>query len=398
MRTWHCEWPRENCGTRYSALFTSTIGSGALCLALGLATMTTSAYGIEMRPFGETEDGTAVEEYTLTNENGISVGFITYGGIVTSINVPDRDGNTDNVVLGFDNLEDYRTKNPYFGTITGRYANRIGGASFMLDGETYTLAANNGPNSLHGGETGFDKQVWNAREVETDEGEALELAYVSPDGEEGYPGTLDVTVVYTLTNDDELRVDYTATTDKPTVVNLTSHSYFNLGGEGTGTILDHELMLNASRYTPVDETLIPTGELAEVAGTPFDFREATVIGERVRENHQQIVYGRGYDHNWVLDRPDDDSLVLAARLHDPESGRIMEIETTEPGIQFYSGNFLDATLVGTSGNIYRQSDGLALETQHFPDSPNKPDFPSTVLRPGETYETTTVHRFLTDGS
>ena len=395
MRRWHREWPR---GTRHSTLFTNTARSGALCLALGLASATTAAYGVEKRPFGETADGTPVEEYTLVNENGVSVGIITYGGIITSINVPDRDGTTENVVLGFDNLDDYLKRNPYFGTITGRYANRIGGASFMLDGETYTLAANNGPNSLHGGEKGFDKKVWTAREVETDEGEALELKYVSADGEEGYPGTLDVTVVYSLTNDNELRVDYTATTDKPTVVNLTSHSYFNLGGDGSGSILDHELMLNASRYTPVDETLIPTGELAEVAGTPFDFREATVIGERIREDDQQIVYGRGYDHNWVLDRPDDSSLVLAARLSDPESGRIMEIETTEPGIQFYSGNFLDATLVGAAGKLYRQGDGLALETQHFPDSPNKPDFPPVVLRPGETYETTTVHRFLTDGS
>ena len=395
MRRWHREWPR---GTRHSMLFTNTARSGALCLALGLASATTAAYGVEKRPFGETADGTPVEEYTLVNENGVSVGIITYGGIITSINVPDRDGTTENVVLGFDNLDDYLKRNPYFGTITGRYANRIGAASFMLDGETYTLAANNGPNSLHGGEKGFDKKVWTAREVETDEGEALELKYVSADGEEGYPGTLDVTVVYSLTNDNELRVDYTATTDKPTVVNLTSHSYFNLGGDGSGSILDHELMLNASRYTPVDETLIPTGELPDVAGTPFDFREATVIGERIREDDQQIVYGRGYDHNWVLDRPDDSSLVLAARLSDPESGRIMEIETTEPGIQFYSGNFLDATLVGAAGKLYRQGDGLALETQHFPDSPNKPDFPPVVLRPGETYETTTVHRFLTDGS
>ena len=353
---------------------------------------------IESQPYGTTADGVAVDEYILTNANGMEVRIITYGGIVTSIRVPDRNGNMANVALGFDNLADYETMSPYFGCITGRYANRIALGKFSIDGEEYTLAINNPPNALHGGLKGFDKVVWAAEEV-TGEGEVgLKLTYLSPDGEEGYPGNLDVTVTYFLTDANEIRMEYLATTDKPTVVNLTNHSYFNLAGEGVGTIYDHILMINADRYTPVDATLIPTGELAPVEGTPFDFRVPKAIGPGQRSSHEQIVFGKGYDHNWVLSRPsmDDTSMMLAARLYEPTSGRVLEVWTTEPGIQFYAGNFLDGSIYGTTGHAYRQSDGLALETQHFPDSPNKPDFPSVVLRPGETYETTTIFKFTTD--
>lgn len=363
-------------------------------IAVGAAEATAGT--IEKRDFGKMPDGTPVFEYTLTNAKNMSVGVINYGGIITSINVPDRDGRVDNVVLGFRNIDDYVAKNPYFGTLTGRYANRIGNAKFTLDGTEYKLAVNNGPNSLHGGAKGFDKRIWAVKEMPGDSNVGLELSYLSPDGEEGYPGNLNVTVLYTLTDDNEFRIDYTATTDKATVVNLTSHSYFNLAGNGSGTVLNHKLQLNADKFTPVDATLIPTGKIQDVAGTPFDFREPQVIGDRIRQADEQLVYGRGYDHNWVLNRGDDSSLVLAAKLHDPATGRVMEIHTTEPAIQFYAGNFLDGTLVGSSGGMYRQGDGLCLETQHYPDSPNKPDFPSTVLKPGETYKTTTVHRFMTD--
>jgi aldose 1-epimerase len=324
------------------------------------------------------------------------VRILTYGGIIQAIEVPDREGNIANVVLGFHTLDDYRTKNPYFGTITGRYANRIAAGRFTLGDKTYQLAINNDPNALHGGIEGFDKKVWAAREATESDGVGLELTYSSPDGEEGYPGNLAAKVTYRVTNDNELAIEYEATTDAPTVVNLTSHSYFNLAGEGSGSILDHELMLNASAFTPVDATLIPTGEIAKVAGGPMDFTQPTAIGARIRDGDEQLVFGRGYDHNWVLDKPTSGEMTLAARVHEPKSGRVMEIHTTEPGIQFYAGNFLDASLVGTSGKMYRQSDGFCLETQHFPDSPNKPDFPSTVLEPGETYKTTTIHRFTTD--
>lgn len=352
---------------------------------------------ITKNAYGTTSGGEAVDEYTLTNANGMEVKIITYGGIITSIRVPDRDENWANVALGFDNLADYETRNgPYFGGITGRYANRIAAGKFTIDDTEYSLATNNAPNSLHGGVKGYDKVVWTGAEVESADGVALELSYLSPDGEEGYPGNLQAKVVYTLTNADEIRIDYTATTDKATVVNLTNHSYFNLAGEGTGTIYDHILMIDADRYTPVDGTLIPTGELAPVAGTPFDFRLPKTIGHGQRSNHEQVVLGRGFDHNWVLNRPslDDESLMLAARVYEPEFGRVMEVWTTEPGIQFYAGNFLDGTLIGSGGHLYRQSDGLALETQHFPDSPNQPDFPSTTLAPGDTYQTTTIYKFL----
>jgi aldose 1-epimerase len=363
-----------------------------------LAVMSTSALAgsIDKGDFGKLPDGTPVTKYTLKNANAMEVGVLNYGGIITSIKAPDRDGKVDNVVLGFNKIDDYAAKNPYFGTLTGRYANRIAKGKFTLEGKEYTLATNNGPNSLHGGLKGFDKQVWQAKEMPGSDSIGLELSYMSPDGEEGYPGNLAVKVLYTLTDKNELRIDYTATTDKTTVVNLTSHSYFNLAGNGSGTALDQQLTINADRYTPVDATLIPTGELAKVEGTPFDFRQPQAIGTRIRDNDQQLVYGRGYDHNWVLNSKNDGSLTLAATLHDLKTGRVMETYTDQPGIQFYAGNFLDASLVGSAGKMYRQGDGICLETQHFPDSPNHPDFPSTVLKAGDTYKTTTVYRFSTD--
>lgn len=338
------------------------------------------------------------EQYTLANDNGMTVTILTYGAIIQSLTVPDKDGKPGNVVLGFDNPDDYATKSPYFGALVGRYANRIAKGQFTLDGQTYTLAINNDPNSLHGGTKGFDKQIYTARPFTAEDGPALELSRTSPDGEEGYPGALTYSVTYTLTGKNELKIDYHATTDKPTVVNLSNHSYFNLAGEGSGAITDHVLELNASHYTPVDETLIPTGEIAPVAGTPFDFTTAKAIGQDVRDgSDEQILIGRGYDHNFVLDRPDGDtsSLQLVARVQEPTSGRVLEVHSTEPGVQFYSGNFLDGTFAGTSGKVYRQTDAFALETQHFPDSPNQPDFPTTVLNPGEEFSSSTVWVFST---
>ena len=353
---------------------------------------------ITVAPFGTTPDGKQATVYTLTNASGMEVRVTDYGGVILSISVPDREGTVEDVTLGFDELEPYTTgESPYFGALIGRYGNRIADGRFSLDGQTYTLATNNGPNSLHGGERGFDKRLWNAEPFETDSTAGLVLTRTSPDGEEGYPGALDVTVTYTLTDGDALVFDYEATTDEATPVNLTQHTYFNLAGPG-GDILGHELTLNAGAFTPVDSTLIPTGELRAVEGTPFDFRQPHPIGERIGSDDEQIRYGGGYDHNWVLDREGTDGLAEAARLYDPESGRVMEILTTEPGIQFYSGNFLDGSLTGKGGAVYDYRTGLALETQHFPDSPNQPDFPSTILRPGETYRSQTVYRFSVEGA
>jgi aldose 1-epimerase len=353
---------------------------------------------ITSAPFG-TANGQAVSLYTLTNSNGMVVKIMTYGGIIQDVEVPDKFHRFADVTLGFATLDDYLStgNSPYFGALIGRYGNRIAGGKFTLDGVTYQLPLNNGPNSLHGGTIGFDKKVWTPTVVPpTNHAVGLKLHLTSPDGDQGYPGTLSVDVTYTLTDDNEIKIDYHATVSgKATVINLTNHAYWNLAGEGTGTIYDHNLTLNADHYTPVDSTLIPTGEIASVAGTPFDFTRGKPIGEDIRDNNQQLLFGQGYDHNWVLNRPSssDKSMILAAHVQEPSTHRTLDIYTTEPGIQFYSGNFLNGTLVGTGGHIYRQSDGFALETQHFPDSPNHANFPSTVLRPGQVYETHTIYKF-----
>ncbi len=354
---------------------------------------------ITKAPFGKTADGTAVDLYTLTNTGGMKVTITNFGGTIVSLLAPDRDGKLADIVLGFDRFEDYPTKSPYFGAICGRYANRIAKGRFTLDGKQCVLAGSKGENVLHGGKVGFDKAVWSACIIQAGGRPSLELKHTSPDGDEGFPGALSVTVLYTLTDANELVIGYIATADKPTVLNLTNHAYFNLAGEGSGDILGHELTINADNFTPIDGDLIPTGEIKPVKGTPLDFTAPHKVGERIDQPDQQLGFGKGYDHNFVLNKPggaagpaDDPTPSLAARVCEPKSGRIMEVITTEPGIQFYSGNFL-AGVKGKAGHVYARRNGFCLETQHFPDSPNRPNFPTTVLRPGKTFWSTTIYKF-----
>ncbi|MFF4060019.1 aldose epimerase family protein [Streptomyces sp. NPDC001668] len=366
--------------------------AGIAATTLGGTAEASSSKNPTKKLFGKLADGTKVYIWSLAN-GGTRMKVLSWGGVVQSLEIPDRHGHHANVSAGFDNLDDYVAKTPYFGALIGRYGNRIAKGQFTLDGKSYQLSVNDGVNSLHGGTQGFDKRVWDVEPFTKGSDVGLHLHYTSVDGEMGYPGTLKVKVTYTLTRHGDWRIDYEATTDKATVVNLTNHVYWNLGGEGTGTIEDHELRIAASRYTPTDSGLIPTGELAKVAGTPFDFRKGKLIGRDIRAGHQQQVLAKGYDHNWVLDKGITAKPEHVATLRDPSSGRTLKISTVEPGLQFYSGNFLDGTLTGTSGHTYRQGDALCLETQHFPDSPNHPSFPSTVLRPGQTYRSTTIHSF-----
>jgi aldose 1-epimerase len=348
----------------------------------------------EVSEFGATEDGRLVHLFSLTNSQGLRATITNYGGIVTSLLVPDRNGSMEDVVLGYDTLDDYLQGSPYFGAIVGRYGNRIAKGRFSLDDVEYSLAVNNGANHLHGGLKGFDKVVWDAEPYAELNEVGLRLSYTSIDGEEGYPGNLRVAVTYALTNENELRIEYQTETDQTTVVNVTHHGYFNLAGHGEGDILGHELMLAADRFTPVDDGLIPTGELRDVAGTPMDFRTPFTIGERIEDDYEQIRFGAGYDHNWVLNG-EGGVLTLAARVSEPTTGRVMEVLSTEPGLQFYSGNFLDGSNIGKGGVPYAFRNGFCLETQRFPDSPNHPEFPSTVLQPGQSYQSTTIYRFLT---
>jgi aldose 1-epimerase len=350
---------------------------------------------IRKESFGKTAGGEQIDLYSLSNKKGMEVSIADFGATVVTVRVPDRAGKAADVVLGFDTLEGYENGKSYFGATVGRYANRIGGGKFSLDGNTYTLPKNNGNNTLHGGIVGFNKKVWKAREIDAKDGESLELSYVSADGEEGFPGNLSVKVVFTLPADrNELKIDYSGSTDKDTVLNLSNHSYFNLAGEGNGDILDHVVTLHAKQFTPVDSTLIPTGELRNVATTPMDFTNATPIGKRINDNYEQLVFGKGYDHNWVLARSGGgNGLSIAAEAYDPKSGRKLEVLTSEPGVQFYSGNFLDGTAKGKGNKPYAQRAAFCLETQHFPDSPNHPNFPTTLLKPNAVFHSQTLFRF-----
>jgi aldose 1-epimerase len=373
---------------------TQTLAAGLLAAALvGCETMSINPKSsITKADFGKTSDGQAVEIYTLHNSKGAEARILTYGGILQSLKMPDKHGQFADVVLGYDNLQGYLDKTPYFGALIGRYGNRIGAGKFTLEGQAYTLATNNGVNALHGGLKGFDKVVWAAKPSVGIHGPQLTLAYLSKDGEEGYPGNLQVTAIYTLTENNELKLEYTARTDKPTVLNLTHHSYFNLAGQGSGDILGHVLYINADQTTPVDSGLITTGEFADVTGTPFDFRKPMAIGARINDPDKVLQYGPGYDHNWVINKPLG-AFGLMARVTEPKSGRVMEVWSDEPGLQFYTGNFLDGTITGKGGAVYKIHDAFCMEPQHYPDSPNKPNFPTVKLKPGQTYHNTIVYKF-----
>jgi len=372
-------------------IIVTSVGIAAACIT-GCTTMNKPKGSITKAGFGQTPGGQAVEIYTLRNSKGAEAAILTYGGIVQKLIVPDKYGKFADVVLGYDNLDGYLTNSPYFGALIGRYGNRIGGAKFAVNGTTYTLATNNGPNSLHGGLKGFDKVVWTARPLPASQGPVLILTYVSSDMEEGFPGNLQVTAIYTLTENNELKLEFTAKSDRPTVCNLTHHSYFNLAGQGTGDILGHVVYINADQTTPVDAGLIPTGEFADVTGTPFDFRKPTAIGARIGDPDKVLQYGPGYDHNWVINKPLG-QFGLQARVVEPKSGRVMEVWSDEPGLQFYAGNFLDGSITGKGGAVYQRRNGFCMEPQHYPDSPNKPQFPTTELKPGQTFHNTIVYKF-----
>ena len=371
-----------------------TILTGALLMTtLAPSGATPQHSSTTKKPFGKTPDGQPVDLFVLTNKGGAEATITNYGGAVVAVKVPDRNGKLADVVLGYDTLDGYVNDKAYFGALVGRYGNRIAHAQFVLHGKTYTLAKNNGDNSLHGGIKGFNKALWAAKTLSAKDDQSLELSYLSKDGEEGFPGNLKVTVTYTWTDANALRIEYYATADKKTVVNLTNHSYFNLAGQGSGDILGHLLTIQADQFTPVDSGLIPTGELRDVMGTPFDFRKATAIGARINQDDEQLKLGGGYDHNFVLRMPMDHGEYLAARVLEPASGRVLEVWTTEPGVQFYTGNFLDGKTPGKGGHTYPRRNAFCLETQHFPDSPNQPKFPSVVLNPGERYHTITTYKF-----
>ena len=380
---------KTGAGKRHACAF-------AAALAVSVTGGTGGAATLDHAPYGATQGGQAVEIFTMTNGHGLRVRFLSLGGVITEIDVPDRTGRLDDVVLGLNDLQEYETLPGHFGAITGRYANRIGGAQFTLNGQTYHLIANNGSNTLHGGPNALDRQVWTVTPLTVPDGVAATLSYVSPDGDQNFPGTLTTHVTYTLTNDDVLQIAYVASTDKDTVVNFTNHSYFNLAGNGSGSVSDQTLLVNADRYTPTGPDQIPTGEIAPVAGTPLDFSQMMPIGARLHNAFQQMVYAHGYDHNFVLNKGPGDGVTFAARAYDPRTGRVIDCFTTEPGVQVYTSNGMNGSLVGSSGTTYRQTEGFTLETQHFPDSPNKPNFPTTALKPGQEFRSTTIFRFATD--
>jgi aldose 1-epimerase len=367
------------------------LSSALLLLTVIICSATSIDAQIKKESFGKTPEGESVDLYTLTNRHGMEATITNYGGIVVTLKTPDRSGKFEDIVLGFNDLDTYLKGHPYFGTLIGRYGNRIAKGRFKLNGTEYKLAVNNGENHLHGGIKGFDKVVWQAKAARTPGGPSLVLTYLSKDGEEGYPGNLRVRVVYTVTNNNELKIDYSASTDRNTVTNLTHHSYFNLAGEGNGDILNHQVVLNASRFTPTDAGSIPTGELKSVRNTPFDFLRSTAIGARINQDDEQLKFGSGYDHNWVVNGRA--GMRRAATVYEPTTGRVMEVWSTEPGIQFYTGNFLDGTLTGKAGKVYQKRSGFCLETQHYPDSPNQPSFPTTTLKKGTTYRSSTIYRF-----